>query len=230
MAQHEVGLGLAANADRLFVGYGLQPNSLIDTLPLELNTPGRLLWIAANRVVRARVTPAVSALRAITTGFRLAIWGGIRAWERRGGNAPGAIRASFEPRRPREERGPPCERAMVRLRLLTDLELFHGAFNKRCERLKLAVDHGMSKDEWVEHARQLVSSEIQGIGVAEEVAELAQLVQRLARSLAEDGGANARDRETGNSQQTSMRGLTAGRLPLERYQDAFQQPLELGVV
>lgn len=75
--------------------------------------------------------------------------------------------------------------------------------------------------------RQLVGSEVQGIGVTEEVAELAQLVQRLARSFAEDGGANARDRETGNSRQTGMPGLAAGRLPFERYQDPPEQALQL---
>jgi hypothetical protein len=44
--KHEVVLGLAANADRLFVGYGLRWNDAIDYLPLEYDPPGRLLGIS----------------------------------------------------------------------------------------------------------------------------------------------------------------------------------------
>ncbi len=44
--QYEVGLGLASNADQLFVGYGLRSSSAIDFLPLEYEPPGRLLSIS----------------------------------------------------------------------------------------------------------------------------------------------------------------------------------------
>jgi hypothetical protein len=44
--QREVGLGPAANAERLFVGYGQLPTPLIDLLPLEYDPPGRLLSIS----------------------------------------------------------------------------------------------------------------------------------------------------------------------------------------
>ena len=44
--QHDVGLGLATNADRLFVGYGKRYNDAIDYFALEYDPPGRLLSIS----------------------------------------------------------------------------------------------------------------------------------------------------------------------------------------
>jgi hypothetical protein len=43
---HEVGLGLAANGERLFVGHALRWSNAIDYLPLEYSPPGRLLSIS----------------------------------------------------------------------------------------------------------------------------------------------------------------------------------------
>jgi hypothetical protein len=43
---HEAGLGLAANGERLFVGYALRWSNAIDYLPLEYSPPGRLLSIS----------------------------------------------------------------------------------------------------------------------------------------------------------------------------------------
>jgi hypothetical protein len=43
---YEVGLGLAVNAERLFVGFGQRSSSAIDFFPLEYDPPGRLLSIS----------------------------------------------------------------------------------------------------------------------------------------------------------------------------------------